>query len=394
MQSSIIRRLWIGVAMLAGGACDLRDDEAVASYALSAIGCADGQREGFTDLSAYPNIAGCSGAWTIAGLHTHAPGVPPACPGLSVADTTTPACDRAAGDDGACSTGTGCNVADLCAPGWHVCAGADEVAASSTTGCAGATGNDDPLLFFASRQSSTGCGECATGTSTDPSCTAASCAAGCLQTEAISNDFFGCGNLGSTPPGSSCGPLDRFSNNLCSGLAGSSWSCNLPSGADDNGLCEAYTVTKSDPSRGGVLCCRDSNQPPDCSKAAPDPATLWPPNHKLVSVQVTGVIDPDAGDQVTISIASIFQDEPVNTIGDGNTEIDAAGVGTATAQVRAERTGSKKVPGDGRVYHIGFVATDTAGATCSGTVTVCVPHDQGQGSACVDGGPLHDSTAP
>jgi hypothetical protein len=62
--------------------------------------------------------------------------------------------------------------------------------------------------------------------------------------------------------------------------------------------------------------------------------------------------------------------------------------------VRAERTGSKQVPGDGRVYHIGFTATDPAGASCSGTVTVCVPHDQGQGSACVDGGPLYDSTAP
>jgi hypothetical protein len=143
-----------------------------------------------------------------------------------------------------------------------------------------------------------------------------------------------------------------------------------------------------------VACCRDPNQPPDCSNAVADPAALWPPNHKMVSVQIAGVVDPDPNDTTTIAITSIFQDEPLNTIGDGNTDVDGDGVGTATASVRAERTGSPQVPGDGRVYHISFVATDTAGATCTGTVTVCVPHDQGQGASCIDGGPLFDSTAP
>lgn len=386
---------WIGVGLaLSAGACDSREDESSATRALSAVGCADGQREGFTDLGASPNVAGCSGAWTIPSIHTEAPGTAPSCPGLPVADTTSPACSRGAGDDGANPLGTGCNVADLCAAGWHVCSGADDVAASSASGCAGATRAGDPPLFFASRQTSTGCGQCATGASTDPSCNSASCAAGCDQTAATSNDVFGCGNFGATSPIQSCGPLDRFSQNLCAALSDSPWSCNLPTGADDNGYCEAYTLTKSGTSHGGVLCCRDPNQPPDCSGAAPDPATLWPPNHKLVSIQITGVVDPDPADDVTIAITSIFQDEPLNTIGDGNTTPDADGVGTASAQVRAERTGSKQVPGDGRVYHIGFTATDPAGASCSGTVTVCVPHDQGQGSACVDGGPLYDSTAP
>ncbi|HWO20938.1 MAG TPA: hypothetical protein VNO30_19360 [Kofleriaceae bacterium] len=385
---------WIAFVVLTIGACDPRDEESSTTYALSAVGCADGQREGFTDVSAHPNIAGCSGAWTIPSIHNEAPGAAPACPGLSVAGTSTPACDRNAGDDGANALGTGCNVADLCAVGWHVCSSVDDVAEASATGCAGATRDGDPPLFFASRQTSTGCGQCATGTSTAPSCNSSSCAAGCLQTAETSNDVFGCGNYGSSTPNASCSPLDRFSQNLCSGLSGSPWSCNLPTSADNNGLCEAYTVTKSGTSHGGVLCCRDPNQSPDCTGATADPAALWPPNHKLVSVQVAGVVDPDPNDEVTIAITSIFQDEPVNIIGDGDTEVDADGLGSGTARVRAERTGSKRVPGDGRVYHIGFVATDTAGATCSGTVTVCVPHDQGQGSACVDGGPLYDSTAP
>ncbi|HET7499392.1 MAG TPA: hypothetical protein VFK02_00255 [Kofleriaceae bacterium] len=387
-----IARVLICVSILYGAGCSLRDREASLTSAISTIGCADGQREGFLDVAAHPNIAGCSGAWTIAGIHTESPDIAPACEGLPTNDTTVPACGRAAGDDGANPSGTGCNVADLCALGWHVCTGADDVALSSATGCNGAAESEEPQLFFATRQSSSGCGQCATGDSVP--CDSASCAAGCLQTAATSNDFFGCGNFGAVMPILDCGPLDRFSNNLCTGLPDSPWSCNAATTADDNGECEAYTVTKSDVSFGGVLCCRDPNQPPDCSNAAADPATLWPPNHRMASVQITGVVDPDPGDQVTIQITSIAQDEPLNTIGDGNTDVDGAGVGTATAQVRAERTGAPKVPGDGRVYHIGFVATDTAGATCTGEVTVCVPHDQGQGSTCVDGGALFDSTAP
>jgi hypothetical protein len=133
------------------------------------------------------------------------------------------------------------------------------------------------------------------------------------------------------------------------------------------------------------------NDPPACNLAQPSVATLWPPNHKFVSINVVGITDPD-GDPVSITIDGIFQDEPVDTFGDGNHVPDGMGVGTNTAQVRAERSGTKKVPGDGRVYHIFYTADDGKGGTCSGYVTVCVPHDQGQGMNCVDGGSLYDST--
>jgi hypothetical protein len=62
-------------------------------------------------------------------------------------------------------------------------------------------------------------------------------------------------------------------------------------------------------------------------------------------------------------------------------------VGTSSALLRSERSGL----GDGRVYHLSFTATDPDGFSCSGVVTTCVPHDQGQGATCVDQGPLHDS---
>lgn len=137
--------------------------------------------------------------------------------------------------------------------------------------------------------------------------------------------------------------------------------------------------------------CKIENQPPDCSGASPSTNELWPPNHQTVPVTINGVTDPD-GDPITIIVSSISQDEPLNTVGDGNTCPDAAGLGSSTADLRAERSGTPKVPGDGRVYHVKFIAQDDEGASCSGQVTVCVPHDQRPGHVCVDQGPLFDST--
>ena len=133
------------------------------------------------------------------------------------------------------------------------------------------------------------------------------------------------------------------------------------------------------------------NTAPNCSQAGPSVLQLWPPNHKFQSVNVLGVTDPD-GDTVSIEITGISQDEPTNTVGDGNSAPDGKGVGTDTAEVKAERSGSKKVPGNGRVYHIEYTASDGAGGSCSGEVRVGVPHDQGKQSVPVDDGALFDST--
>ena len=68
----------------------------------AALGCADGQREGFLDDAQFPTVAGCLGVW---------PGT------VSLRATAT---GQACGDDGATCT----SPADLCATGWHVCGGA------------------------------------------------------------------------------------------------------------------------------------------------------------------------------------------------------------------------------------------------------------------------------
>ena len=177
---------------------------------LCAVGCADGEREGFVDVEAEPNIAGCSGGFAVAGL---------------LADAA-PACGRAGGDDGEVPDGAGCGATDLCGAGWHVCLTPGQVQ-SAGGDCAGSTPEGAPALFFATRQSGPGGAECGAG----------------------ANDLFGCGNLG-LATAASCAPLDRFSNDLCAAI-GAPWAC----GAD--GLNEANNVTKGGPDGGGVLCCRD-----------------------------------------------------------------------------------------------------------------------------------------
>jgi PKD repeat protein len=153
---------------------------------------------------------------------------------------------------------------------------------------------------------------------------------------------------------------------------------------DDDGATDTAMTT-------AVVSESPTNNAPVCTAAFPSTDLIWPPNHKFVPVTVHGVTDSD-GDPVSMSIDSIFQDEPVNTYGDGDTARDGRGIGTTVAEIRAERSGTKKVPGNGRVYHIGFTANDGRGATCSGSVAVVVPHDVND--IPIDDGALYDSTIP
>jgi hypothetical protein len=200
----------------------------------SRIGCADGEREAFRDLVRYPDIAGCGGGWSVPGIYR----------------VEAPRCGRGGGDDGMRPDGLGCNVADLCEPGWHVCATPLDVAASSPDGCTGAGLGDGGVgMFFATRISGPGCGNCATGTR--PGCNGTNCLTDCAANAETTNDVFGCGTIGDVP-GASCSPLNRFSNDQCTRLP-APWSCPDP-GA---GIDEALTLVKRGPAAGGILCCRD-----------------------------------------------------------------------------------------------------------------------------------------
>ena len=132
-----------------------------------------------------------------------------------------------------------------------------------------------------------------------------------------------------------------------------------------------------------IIHVTDVGDAPTCGAATASPGKLWPPNHKLAPLHVTGVDDNDL--TTTITVDSVFQDEPP---GDGDGDRDAVILGSS-ALVRAERAGN----GDGRVYHVRFTATNAQGS-CTGEVTVCVPHADGSHATCVDEGALYDSVAP
>ena len=140
-------------------------------------------------------------------------------------------------------------------------------------------------------------------------------------------------------------------------------------------------------SSGSAYVFAPTNQPPNCSGATPSISTIWPPNHKMINVTIQGVTDPD-GDPVTINIDKIKQDEPTDGLGDGHTCPDAAGIGTSTAQLRAERSSS--LGGNGRVYTIYFTASDGQGGYCQGSVTVGVPRSSNR--SFVNDGANFDST--
>ncbi|MDH5622487.1 MAG: hypothetical protein OEY74_10430, partial [Gammaproteobacteria bacterium] len=140
----------------------------------------------------------------------------------------------------------------------------------------------------------------------------------------------------------------------------------------------------------GVATILNDDLPPqlDCTPAFSTPSVLWPPNHKLVPVSIGGVFATN-GELADIIVTTIEQDEPVNGLGDGDTSPDAVDVGTDTPSIRRERSGT----GDGRVYILSFEATDSNTlASCSGILTIGVPHDQGQGAVPIDSGDRFNST--
>lgn len=117
-----------------------------------------------------------------------------------------------------------------------------------------------------------------------------------------------------------------------------------------------------------VIHVENKNDPPRVDAAQPTVSVLWPPNHQMVAVGVTGVRDPD--DNATIIITGVTQDEPANGLGDGDMAIDEV-IDGGMVLLRAERSGR----GDGRVYRVSFTASDFEGSAF-GVVFVTVPHSQ------------------
>ena len=107
------------------------------------------------------------------------------------------------------------------------------------------------------------------------------------------------------------------------------------------------------------------------------PPTLWPPDHRMVPVQVTWQVhdlcDPAAGAVLISATSSEPDDAPGG--GDGSTTKDIqgalAGTSVTTLRLRAERVAG----GPGRNYVLTYQALDASGNTVSTIAVVTVPRD-------------------
>ncbi|MCJ8014490.1 discoidin domain-containing protein [Paenibacillus sp. KQZ6P-2] len=100
-----------------------------------------------------------------------------------------------------------------------------------------------------------------------------------------------------------------------------------------------------------------------------DQASLWPANHKMVTVNATLDANDAESGVASVVLTSITSNEPDSWQGDIQARI---GTEDTSFQLRAERLGQ----GSGRIYTITYTVTDKAGNTAVATATVTVPHDQ------------------
>jgi hypothetical protein len=118
----------------------------------------------------------------------------------------------------------------------------------------------------------------------------------------------------------------------------------------------------------------DDTTPPTLQvRLSPD--SIWPPNHKMVTITATITVSDDIDPQPRVKLLSIVSNEPDSTgPGDDPNDIQGAEIGTddRSFSVRAERLGS----GSGRTYTVKYEARDAAGNVTTITKQVIVPHDQ------------------
>jgi hypothetical protein len=148
---------------------------------------------------------------------------------------------------------------------------------------------------------------------------------------------------------------------------------------------DPFTCTATDTSGNTNSCASQvtvaDTTPPVIHSIVADPSTLWPPNHKFVSVSITATATDVCDTSPKCAIVSVTSNEPLQGPGSGNTIPDwilsdpgpkpsPASLGVL---LRAERAGG----GSGRIYTINVSCRDASGNATAGTTTVTVAHDQG-----------------
>jgi len=115
---------------------------------------------------------------------------------------------------------------------------------------------------------------------------------------------------------------------------------------------------------------------PVITKVSSSPASLWPPNHKLIAINIKVAIK-EACCVDNWRILSVTSNEAIGSgaelQGSGNTPVDWVITGNHGLTLRAERAGT----GTGRVYTVTVQAQDCTGnLSAPASFTVTVPHNK------------------
>jgi hypothetical protein len=121
--------------------------------------------------------------------------------------------------------------------------------------------------------------------------------------------------------------------------------------------------------------------PPVFESLTVTPDVLWPPNHKMVAIEVAWEVTDNLDENPSVTLKSIEMNEgdetntydPTfdDTLGDGHTTDDIQIDDEGVIYLRAERSGT----GEGRVYTLTYEVTDSDGNVSTASVTITVPHE-------------------
>lgn len=134
---------------------------------------------------------------------------------------------------------------------------------------------------------------------------------------------------------------------------------------------DAYRASDHDPVIVGLNVC-DEIAPTLEVSVSPD--SLWPANHKYVTVTATPAASDNFDSAPVVTLVSVTSSEADSGLGDGDKPNDIVIINDTTFDLRAERSGN----GDGRTYTITYQVTDSCGNSTQANATVTVPHDQGK----------------
>ncbi|HET6372930.1 MAG TPA: hypothetical protein VFG76_06470 [Candidatus Polarisedimenticolia bacterium] len=117
--------------------------------------------------------------------------------------------------------------------------------------------------------------------------------------------------------------------------------------------------------------------PPNLT-VTPTPATLWPPNHRMIPVHFEVTATDVCTSAPLTRLVSVGSSEPDDAPGgsDGNTADDFQGAAVGSLDLDLELRAERAAAGDGRTYTVTYEAVDDAGLVSQMTGLVVVPRDQ------------------